>query len=211
MKQMSNQTETKTVIEVYDPAMCCSTGVCGPDVDDELADFANDVKWLKSQGIELKRYNLGQEPEEFKMCVPVLTRLQKEGSDVLPIILVNGKMVSEGGYPDRSTLMEWAGLNGSKEDTAVSEEPLDQTAKPLYNEKVDILVAIGSAVASGSDSILREMFAKGKEEGISQDDMAKAMQSGLNVRQVPLSEIVETANELLGVPSNGCAPGSGCC
>jgi hypothetical protein len=145
------------------------------------------------------------------MCVPVLTRLQKEGSDVLPIILVNGEMVSEGGYPDRSTLMEWAGLNGSKEDSAVSEEPLDQTPKPLYNEKVDILVAIGSAVASGSDSILREMFAKGKEEGISQDDMAKAMQSGLNVRQVPLSEIVETANELLGVPSNGCAPGSGCC
>jgi hypothetical protein len=55
------------------------------------------------------------------------------------------------------------------------------------------------------------MFAKGKEAGISQDDMAKAMQSGLNVRQVPLSEIVETANELLGVSSNGCAPGSGCC
>jgi hypothetical protein len=31
-------------IDVYDPAMCCNTGVCGPDVDDFLADFANDVK-----------------------------------------------------------------------------------------------------------------------------------------------------------------------
>ena len=208
---MSNQTETKTVIEIYDPAMCCSTGVCGPDVDDELADFANDVKWMKSQGVEVKRYNLGQEPEAFKMCVPVLTRLQKEGSDVLPIIMVNGEMVSEGGYPDRSTLMGWAGLNGSRDEAAASEKPVDQASKPLYNEKVDILVAIGSAVASGSDSVLRQMFEKGKEAGISQDDMAKAMQSGLNVRQVPMSDIVQTANELLGVPSNGCAPGSGCC
>jgi alkylhydroperoxidase/carboxymuconolactone decarboxylase family protein YurZ len=208
---MKTQTETKTIIEVYDPAMCCSTGVCGPDVDDELADFANDVKWLKSQGIEVKRYNLGQEPEEFKMCVPVLTRLQKEGSDVLPIILVNGEMVSEGGYPDRSTLKELSGLNSPKDEATVSEQPNNQTSKPLYNEKVDILVAIGSAVASGSDSILREMFAKGKEAGSSQDDMAKAMQSGLNVRQVPLSEIIETANKLLGVPSNGCVSGSGCC
>ncbi|MDZ7720169.1 MAG: arsenite efflux transporter metallochaperone ArsD [Balneolaceae bacterium] len=81
---MSNQTETKTLIEVYDPAMCCSTGVCGPDVDDSLADFANDVKWLKSKGVEVKRYNLGQEPEAFKANPPVLTRLQKGGTEVLP-------------------------------------------------------------------------------------------------------------------------------
>jgi hypothetical protein len=207
---MSGITELRTVIEVYDPAMCCSTGVCGPDVDDALADFANDVKWLKSQGVEVKRYNLGQEPEAFKMCEPVLTRLQKSGSEVLPIIMVNGEMVSEGGYPDRTTLMGWSGLNGRQDDSA-SSETTEERAKPLYTEKVDILVAIGSAVASGSDAVLREMFKKGEDAGISQDDMAKAMQSGLNVRQVPLSDIVQTANELLGVPANGCAPGSGCC
>ena len=208
---MNNQSEVKTLIEVYDPAMCCSTGVCGPDVDDTLADFANEVKWLKSQGVDVKRYNLGQEPEAFKICVPVLTRLQKEGSDVLPIIMVDGEIVSEGGYPDRSTLKKWAGLNGSRNEAADSEKSVDRASKQLYNGKVDILVAIGSAVASGSDSVLRQMFEKGKEAGISQDDMAKAMQSGLNVRQVPMSDIVQTANELLGVPSNGCAPGSGCC
>jgi hypothetical protein len=207
---MSYRTENKTVIEVYDPAMCCSTGVCGPDVDDALADFANDIKWLKSQGVDVKRYNLGQEPEAFKMCVPVLTRIQKEGSDVLPIIMVNGEMVSEGGYPDRSTLMQWSGLTRNNGSERRSREPAAHE-KPLYSEKVEILVSIGAAVASGSDSVLRKMFAKGKEAGISQDDMAKAMQSGLNVRQVPLSDIVQTANELLGVPANGCAPGGGCC
>ena len=207
---MNTKTETKTLIEVYDPAMCCSTGVCGPDVDDSLADFANDVKWLKSQGVDVKRYNLGQEPEVFKAFTPVLTRLQQEGSEVLPIILINGEIVSEGGYPDRTTLINWAGLKKSN-GTATTSDSAEEKEVPLYNEKVDILVAIGSAVAAGSDSMLRQMFKNGKEAGISQDNMAKAMQTGLNVRQVPMSDIVQTANELLGVPSNGCAPGSGCC
>ncbi|MDZ7717509.1 MAG: arsenic metallochaperone ArsD family protein [Balneolaceae bacterium] len=62
---MTTQTDTKTILEVYDPAMCCSTGVCSPNVDDEIVSFANDVKWLKTQGVEVKRYNLGQEPEAF--------------------------------------------------------------------------------------------------------------------------------------------------
>ena len=103
-------TETKTLLEVYDPAMCCSTGVCGPDVDDEVADFANDVKWLKSHGIDVQRFNLGQEPEAFKMNPAVLSRLQKEGTECLPLILVNGEMVSEGGYPDREQLTKWLGI-----------------------------------------------------------------------------------------------------
>ena len=39
-----------TKIEVYDGAMCCSTGVCGVDVDQELVTFAADVEWAKQQG-----------------------------------------------------------------------------------------------------------------------------------------------------------------
>ncbi|MEX0685004.1 MAG: arsenite efflux transporter metallochaperone ArsD [Balneolales bacterium] len=104
---MTKKTATKPIMEVYDPAMCCSTGVCGPDVDDRLADFANDIKWLKAQGFEVKRYNLGQEPEAFKSNVPVVTRLQQEGTGCLPMILINGDVVSESGYPDKATLVRW--------------------------------------------------------------------------------------------------------
>ncbi|MCA1802166.1 MAG: arsenite efflux transporter metallochaperone ArsD [Rhodothermaceae bacterium] len=210
---MSNQTETKTVIEVYDPAMCCSTGVCGPDVDDSLADFANDVKWLKSQGVEVMRYNLGQEPEAFKACTPVLTRLQNEGSDVLPIILVNGEIVSEGGYPDRTTLMSWIGLNTSNgsQDAQTTEA---QSAEPFYSDKVDILVAIGASIAAGCETCLKSHFVRGRKAGLTNQEMTQAMQTGLNIRQVPISQIVELSNKLLGVeprPTNGCAPGGGCC
>ena len=196
-------------IEVFDPAMCCSTGVCGPDVDDSLADFANDVKWLKSQGINVQRFNLGQEPEAFKMNPQVLSRLQKGGSEVLPIIFVNGEIVSEGGYPDRESLIRWTKKIGY--DKVESEKEKPAVSETLYTEKTEILIAIGAAVASGNTEDLKIMFEQGLESGISKDDLSKAMQTGLNIRQKPLTNIVETANELLGVPSNGCAPGSGCC
>jgi len=38
-----------TTVTVYDPAMCCSTGICGAEVDQKLVDFAADLDWLKSQ------------------------------------------------------------------------------------------------------------------------------------------------------------------
>ena len=199
----------KISIEVFDPAMCCSTGVCGPDVDDALADFANDVKWLKSQGINVQRFNLGQEPEAFKMNPQVLSRLQKGGSEVLPIIFVNGEIVSEGGYPDRESLIRWTKKIGY--DKVESEKEKPAVSETLYTEKTEILIAIGAAVSSGNTEDLKIMFEQGLESGISKDDLSKAMQTGLNIRQKPLTNIVETANELLGVPSNGCAPGSGCC
>ena len=52
-------------IRVFDPAMCCSTGVCGPSVDPELARFAADLDWLKKQGVTVERFNLSQQPAAF--------------------------------------------------------------------------------------------------------------------------------------------------
>ena len=53
------------VIEVYDPPMCCPTGICGLNVDPVLVRFAADLKWLQEQKIEVRRYNLSQQPEKF--------------------------------------------------------------------------------------------------------------------------------------------------
>jgi len=55
----------KTKIEVYDPPMCCSSGVCGPSVAPALPRFAGDLKWLKAQGVEVARHNLAQQPLAF--------------------------------------------------------------------------------------------------------------------------------------------------
>ena len=36
------------MLTVFDPAMCCSTGVCGSDVDQVLVNFSADVQWLRT-------------------------------------------------------------------------------------------------------------------------------------------------------------------
>lgn len=97
-------------LTIYDPAMCCSTGICGPEIDQKLIDFAADLDWLKSEGIEVARINLSQEPALFAENEQVKTILQTSGVDGLPVILVDNEMQSSGQYPDRVKLAQMAGV-----------------------------------------------------------------------------------------------------
>lgn len=99
-----------TDITVYDPAMCCSTGICGADVDQKLVTFAADLDWLKSQGVAVTRINLSQEPAKFAENDTVKTVLESKGVEGLPVILADGTMSSNGRYPDRAELAEFAGV-----------------------------------------------------------------------------------------------------
>lgn len=192
-------TQNKTIMEVYDPAMCCSTGVCGPDVDDALVDFSNDVKWLKAQGIDIKRFNLGQEPEAFKTNMDVVARLKKEGTDCLPILLINGEIVAEGGYPTREQLLSMLDLNSSDD-------------KIVNNASAQILSGLEQAALSGDEQVLREHFELGRQEGIDVQQLVNTIQKGLDSRQLATQKMVQVANELIGssAGSCGCSPG-GCC
>ena len=98
-------------IQVYDRAMCCSTGVCGPQVDPALARFASDLEWIRTQGGGYERFNLGQQPQAFVENTSVTIRINSKGVDCLPLIVVDGDIVSQGVYPSRESLAHWAGLN----------------------------------------------------------------------------------------------------
>ena len=107
----NTMTTTQTgTIEVFDPAMCCSTGVCGPTVDPELARFEADLRWLTTQGASVTRYNLAQEPGEFVARPVVAAMLQSGGEDVLPIVLVDGKVRFSGTRPSRADLAAPLGI-----------------------------------------------------------------------------------------------------
>ena len=99
-----------TKIDVYDSAMCCSTGVCGVEVDQQLVNFAADVEWVKQQGVTIERFNLGQQPLQFANNTMVKGFLQRSGEASLPLILVNGEVALAGRYPSRDELTRWAGL-----------------------------------------------------------------------------------------------------
>jgi hypothetical protein len=97
-------------VEVFDPPMCCSTGVCGPKVDPALVRFAADLHWLANQRIAVERYNLAQQPQAFAGNALVKAALQERGNDCLPLILLEGSIVSQGRYPSRDELARLAGV-----------------------------------------------------------------------------------------------------
>ena len=100
-----------TKIEIFDPALCCSAGVCGTEVDQALVTFAADVDWAKAQGADVRRYNLAQEPLVFAENAVVKGFLERAGAEGLPLVLVNGEIALTGRYPRRAELARFAGIS----------------------------------------------------------------------------------------------------
>ena len=105
-------------LQIFDPAMCCSTGVCLPSVDQRLVNLAADVAFLKTQGVEVERFNLGHQPAAFAKNPLVLSEMGLEAEN-LPLFLVGGVVTAKGAYPDRQQLVTWFGIDAG----ATSEKP----------------------------------------------------------------------------------------
>ncbi len=170
-------------IEVFDPAMCCSTGVCGPSVDPALARFAADAEWLAGQGVKVERFNLAQQPGAFAERPLVTEMLRTKGEQSLPLVLADGQVVSEGTYPSRAEL---AGIAGIEQPAAI------------YTPAVAELVAIGAAIASNCEPCLEFHVAKARKLGVVDEDIAEAVQTGRRVKESPARSILKRADELLG-------------
>ncbi len=97
-------------VEIFDPALCCPTGVCGPSVDPELTRMASAVFLLEKKGCNITRYNLASEPGKFAESEAVNKILHEKGPDALPITLLNGEVVKQGGYPTNTQLADWFGV-----------------------------------------------------------------------------------------------------
>ena len=169
-------------VQVFDPPMCCSTGVCGPEVDPALVRFASDLEWLKSNGVEVERFNLAQEPAAF-VGNPVVAQAIRGRDDGLPLLLVDGKIVAQGSYPAREVLAELIGV---------------AVPKSIYSEAVQELVAIGAAIASSCEPCFRFHFDKARKLGVSKQDMARAVTTAKMVKESPARAVVELAEKYLG-------------
>ena len=112
-------------VQVFDPALCCSSGVCGTDVDQALVTFSADVDWARQNGAQIERFNLAQQPMAFAENVVVKDLLHSESEAALPITLVDGKLALSGSYPKREALAGW--LDISLGATASTTQP---AAKP---------------------------------------------------------------------------------
>ena len=104
-----------TTIQIFDPASCCSSGVCGADADRELINFSADVDWAKQQGAAIERFNLAQQPMAFADNSIVKAFLERSGAEALPLILVDGEVALAGRYPNRGELARWTGATVEEE------------------------------------------------------------------------------------------------
>lgn len=91
---------------IFDPAMCCSTGVCGPSVDSELLRVATVINKLKNNGILVERHNLTNNPQIFVDKKEIFEILNKEGVEVLPVIMVDNVVVKTNSYPTNKEFCE---------------------------------------------------------------------------------------------------------
>ncbi|MFN2364398.1 MAG: arsenite efflux transporter metallochaperone ArsD [Halarsenatibacteraceae bacterium] len=91
-------------IDIYDPPMCCSTGVCGPDVDDEVVEVNELINQLKADGITVNRYLLNQQPNKFMEASEITGLLQENGAKILPITVVDGEIIKKRNYPELTDL-----------------------------------------------------------------------------------------------------------
>lgn len=195
---------TTATIRVFDPAMCCSSGVCGPDVDPELLRFSADVEWLKAEGVGVERFNLAQQPAAF-VAEPLARRLlQERGEAGLPLIIVDGEVKSSARYPTREQMAEWTGLGADV---------------GAWDARVAELAAISASVAVSCVSCLSAHEQRARNLGISVADVRRAVDMGRAVREASVARIEQHAERLLqkqaaplpvaAVPSACCGPASG--
>lgn len=178
-------------VEVFDPAMCCSTGVCGPSVDPALARFASDLDWLGEQGAQVRRYNLGQEPGAFADNEAVRTLLHEKGEDVLPVVLVDGQMQSSGSLPSRDELAVLAGVTVST--------PEASDLPTLTTELITELAAVGAAVGSNCEPCFKFHYNAARKLGLSNEQLAVAVRTAQQVKDAPAGNMLDLAAKLLHV------------
>lgn len=170
-----------SLLEIFDPPMCCSTGVCGPSADPALARFAADLSWLEAAGHGVERHNLSQEPGLFASSRTISELLQASGVQSLPAVLVDGSLVVSGRYPTRGELRAWLSIESSG--------ALDDVGREL--------VAVGASIVSGSEESLKFHLGEARVAGATPDALGEAVRIALEIAGSSAGSTADLAYRLI--------------
>ncbi len=107
-------------LEIFEPSLCCESGVCGPEPDKVLIELQNTIQLLKKAGVETKRYAINQAPIMFVQNAVVKEFVKANGPGKLPIVLLDNQIIKTGGYPTIDELkMLIPELNRIEPDTRI--------------------------------------------------------------------------------------------
>ncbi len=107
-----SKAESRPDVEIFDPPMCCPTGLCGPTLDQTLLDLNETILSLQKDGYQVARYQMTSHPQAFLGNEEVMRLVREKQMAALPIVVVRGKIIAEGNYPKLSELQ--LNLNGGK-------------------------------------------------------------------------------------------------
>jgi len=87
------------VIELFDPPMCCPTGLCGPALDQTLLDVSEMIMTVQAEGATVERYQMTSHPQKFIQNNDVMRLVREQQMAALPITAVHGQVIKVGAYP----------------------------------------------------------------------------------------------------------------
>jgi len=100
-----------TRVEIFDPPMCCPTGLCGPTLDQTLLDVNEMILSLRAAGVSVERYQMTGHPAAFLNNAEVMRLVREQQMAALPITVVRGHVVKVGAYPTLAEIK--ASLSGA--------------------------------------------------------------------------------------------------
>ena len=99
------------LVEIFDPPMCCSSGLCGPTVDQTLLTVNEMVMALQTEGVSVARYQMTNHHQKFMQNPAVMQLVRAQKMAALPITVVRGDVLKSGEYPTLAEIK--AALDGA--------------------------------------------------------------------------------------------------
>jgi hypothetical protein len=167
--------------------------------DPTVVRFASDVEWLRANGVVVERHNLAHHPVQFSAHVSVKEVVER-GRDQLPVVVLDGRVISQGEYPSNSFLANLLGLDL-------------QAAKSLCSPAVEELIGLAVAAVLGDDDSFKYHYLRCKKLNVSDEDLYEALVTGLAEKGVPGLQMRDTVRhfmtEVAGVKEQ--TPRQNCC
>lgn len=101
-----------TDVEIFDPPMCCPTGLCGPSLDQTLLDVNEMLMSFQRANLRVERYQLASNPNAFTSNAEVMKLVREKQMGALPITVVRGSVIKTGAYPSTDEIRN--ALEGTK-------------------------------------------------------------------------------------------------
>lgn len=93
-------------MRIYEPALCCETGLCGVNIDPELLRISAVLNSLRQKGVVIERYNLNSVPLEFIKSNTVNQYVNEKGVEGLPVTTIDEEIAISGRYPTNEEILE---------------------------------------------------------------------------------------------------------